>query len=159
MYSMCSSVRLAKRVRCSTDAEGRRQRQLEMRVAIWGNLTHSVAVHHRCRETCVSHFIGRHQLMSTHKDAKYTSTGTCAYINARVGLMVCGVKTVLTCLPKNMQGHSIITHTCPYTHECTHPHTITLSLPYLHVCMEAFSLLELNRLIEWGRWIEGKKSN
>lgn len=67
-----------------------------MRVAIWGKLTHSVAVHHRCRETCMSHFMGRHQLMSTHKDAKYTSTGTCAYINARVGVMLCGVKTVCT---------------------------------------------------------------
>lgn len=56
--------------------------------------THTPALHHRCRATHMSHFIGRHQLMSTHEDVEYTSTGTCAYMNVCVDVMVCDSKTL-----------------------------------------------------------------
>lgn len=65
-----------------------------MRVAIWGNLTHTPWLCTTGAERHTSHFIGRHQLMSTHEDVEYTSTGTCAYMNVCVDVMVCDSKTV-----------------------------------------------------------------
>lgn len=64
-----------------------------MRVAIWGNLTLHSSAPQVQGETHMSHFMGRHQLMSTHEDAKYTSTGTCENINVRMGLNgICEVR-------------------------------------------------------------------
>lgn len=107
-----------------------------MRVAIWGNLTlHSFSPQVQ-RETYMTHFMVRHQLISTHEDVKYTSTERCAYINVYVCKFGCQVKIL-----------------------CMHPQAQTCMgadteySPYLHVCMETLFPYELNRLIERGRWL------
>lgn len=100
-----------------------------------------------CREGHTNHFNYLHQLMSTHKDAKYSThpLGHVHYINVCVGVIEqvkLKVRAFTVHTRSNMLGK------CAHT---PHAHTISLSLPYLHVCMEAFCLLELNRLIEGGR--------
>lgn len=87
---MCVSVCLAKRVRCFTVAATKGGRQRKPRPQrgwkweyLFGETLHTpqLCTAGEDRDTLMSHFMGRHQLTSVCKDAKYTSTGTFAYIN------------------------------------------------------------------------------
>ena len=95
-----------------------------MRVAMWENLTHHSFAPQVQRETHMTHFMGRHQVMSEHWDAKYTFPGMCADTHVYVCKMLY-VKLKL----------------CASTLVLLVAFTILPSLPYLHVCMKAFSLV------------------
>lgn len=112
-----------------------------MRVAIWGNLTVHSSAPQVQRGTHMTHFMGRHQLMSTHEDAQHTFTETCACISVYVHVTY--VK-----LDLNMQ-------------ECTHTYTHYLPITPTFACLYGGIFPnELNRLIERCRrvrWEQGEE--